>query len=79
MVVCPLLSLMQDQVAALVHGKPGGCGVPATFLSSQQSEQEVRAQAAAVRGAGGRQRGAAPGACVVAAGTNVGGRLTWRY
>lgn len=38
-VVCPLLSLMQDQVAALLQA--GGCGVPASFLSSQQGAEEV--------------------------------------
>ena len=41
-VVCPLLSLMHDQVAALVQGGPSGCSVPATCLSSQKTEQEVR-------------------------------------
>ncbi|KAJ9510093.1 hypothetical protein QJQ45_015561, partial [Haematococcus lacustris] len=40
-VVCPLLSLMQDQVMALCTGRPGGCGVPATYLSSQQSKGEA--------------------------------------
>ncbi|MEW5309751.1 MAG: hypothetical protein WDW38_001613 [Sanguina aurantia] len=40
-VVCPLLSLMQDQVRALCTG-PGG-GVPATYLSSQQSQSEASA------------------------------------
>ncbi|KXZ56841.1 hypothetical protein GPECTOR_1g759 [Gonium pectorale] len=38
-VVCPLLSLMQDQVRALCS-LPNG-GVPATFLSSQQTQDEV--------------------------------------
>ncbi|GFR41110.1 hypothetical protein Agub_g1705, partial [Astrephomene gubernaculifera] len=40
-VVCPLLSLMQDQVRALCS-LPGG-GVPTTFLSSQQTQDEVLA------------------------------------
>ncbi|KAG2450219.1 hypothetical protein HYH02_000320 [Chlamydomonas schloesseri] len=38
-VVCPLLSLMQDQVRALCNLRAGG-GVPATFLSSQQTAAE---------------------------------------
>ncbi|KAK9859852.1 hypothetical protein WJX84_001189 [Apatococcus fuscideae] len=38
-VVSPLLSLMQDQVRALCHLPSGG--IPATYLSSQQSRQEV--------------------------------------
>ncbi|KAG2499997.1 hypothetical protein HYH03_002279 [Edaphochlamys debaryana] len=38
-VVCPLLSLMQDQVRALCSLPRGG--VPATFLSSQQTGDEV--------------------------------------
>ena len=41
-VVSPLLSLMQDQVRALV-ALPAGGGVPATFLSSQQSAAEATA------------------------------------
>jgi bloom syndrome protein len=40
-VVTPLLSLMQDQVQALC-GLPGG-GVPATYLSSQQTAAEAAA------------------------------------
>jgi bloom syndrome protein len=40
-VVCPLLSLMQDQVKALNHLPSGG--VPTTFLSSQQGVTEVKA------------------------------------
>ncbi len=40
-VVTPLLSLMQDQVQALCSA-PGG-GVPATYLSSQQTSAEVHA------------------------------------
>ena len=40
-VVTPLLSLMQDQVQALCCA-PGG-GVPATYLSSQQTSAEVHA------------------------------------
>lgn len=40
-VVTPLLSLMQDQVQALCT-LPGG-GVPATYISSQQSESEKQA------------------------------------
>ncbi len=40
-VVTPLLSLMQDQVQALCS-LPGG-GVPATYLSSQQTSAEVHA------------------------------------
>ncbi|GIL50662.1 hypothetical protein Vafri_6791 [Volvox africanus] len=38
-VVCPLLSLLQDQVRALCSQSGGG--VPATFLSSQQTQDEV--------------------------------------
>jgi RecQ family ATP-dependent DNA helicase len=41
LVVTPLLSLMQDQVQSLCTLPCGG--VPATFLSSQQSEKERRA------------------------------------
>jgi ATP-dependent DNA helicase Q1 len=40
-VVCPLLSLMQDQVMALAQ-LPGNA-VPATFLSSQQTQTEASA------------------------------------
>jgi hypothetical protein len=40
-VVCPLLSLMQDQVKALNHLPSGG--VPTTFLSSQQGQTEAKA------------------------------------
>lgn len=29
------------QVSALCQGRPGGCGIPATFLSSQQSKAEA--------------------------------------
>ncbi|KAG1669021.1 hypothetical protein FOA52_000615 [Chlamydomonas sp. UWO 241] len=39
-VVCPLLSLMQDQVRALVTHPHCG-GIPATYMSSQQSRAEV--------------------------------------
>jgi len=43
-VVCsPLLSLIQDQVTALVRGAPGTEGVPASYLSSQQSSGEYQA------------------------------------
>ncbi len=41
-VVTPLLSLMQDQVQALCS-LPAGGGVPATYLSSQQTSAEVHA------------------------------------
>ena len=41
-VVCPLLSLMQDQVKALCC-LPSCGGVPATYLSSQQSAAEATA------------------------------------
>lgn len=40
-VITPLLSLMQDQVQSLCSA-PGG-GVPATYLSSQQTSTEARA------------------------------------
>ncbi len=40
-VVCPLLSLMQDQVMALAQ-LPASA-VPATFLSSQQTQTEASA------------------------------------
>lgn len=40
-VVCPLLSLMQDQVMALCCLP--AAGVPTTYLSSQQSAGEARA------------------------------------
>ena len=43
-VICsPLLSLIQDQVTALVRGAPGTEGVPASYLSSQQSSGEYQA------------------------------------
>ena len=43
-VVCsPLLSLIQDQVTALVRGSPGTEGIPASYLSSQQSSGEYQA------------------------------------
>ena len=43
-IVCsPLLSLIQDQVTALVRGAPGTEGVPASYLSSQQSSGEYQA------------------------------------
>lgn len=38
-VVCPLLSLMQDQIRALCSLPCGG--VPATFLNSQQTADEA--------------------------------------
>ncbi|KAL3687425.1 hypothetical protein R1sor_013734 [Riccia sorocarpa] len=38
-VISPLLSLIQDQVIALVEN----CGIPATFMSSQQSQSEGKA------------------------------------
>lgn len=40
LVVCPLLSLMQDQVRALCSAPACG-GIPATFLSSQQGRTEA--------------------------------------
>ncbi|CAL8468018.1 g7557 [Coccomyxa elongata] len=40
-VISPLLSLMQDQVRALVTAACGG--IPATYLNSQQTEREKRA------------------------------------
>ena len=40
-VVCPLLSLMQDQVTALCCSSRGG--VPASYLSSQQTQAETKA------------------------------------
>ena len=40
-VVCPLLSLMQDQVQALCNMPSGG--IPATYLSSQQGKKEAAA------------------------------------
>ncbi|KAK9840154.1 hypothetical protein WJX74_004247 [Apatococcus lobatus] len=46
-VVSPLLSLMQDQVQALCSMPSGG--IPATYLSSQQSKQEVERVYAALR------------------------------
>ena len=39
-VVSPLLSLIQDQVLALLHST---AGIPATYLSSDQSEEQARA------------------------------------
>jgi RecQ family ATP-dependent DNA helicase len=43
-VVSPLLSLIQDQVTHLVSGTTSVCGgVPATYLSSDQSETECKA------------------------------------
>jgi RecQ family ATP-dependent DNA helicase len=45
-VVCsPLLSLIQDQVSALINlnGGPGADGVPAAYLSSQQSARDYSA------------------------------------
>ena len=41
-VISPLLSLIQDQVVALCHNEICG-GVPATYLSSQQTAAEQRA------------------------------------
>ena len=41
-VISPLLSLIQDQVVALCHNEICG-GIPATYLSSQQSAAEQRA------------------------------------
>lgn len=61
-VVTPLLSLMQDQVQAL-NGLPSG-GVPATYLSSQQSEGERQVGGAELRAGRawkGRPRGRVPG------------------
>ncbi len=42
MVVCPLLSLMQDQVLSLCTLQTCG-GVPASYISSQQSKEELLA------------------------------------
>lgn len=53
-VVCPLLSLMQDQVSALC-GLHGG-GVPATFLSSNSGPGDFAAVMRELR------KGTAPGA-----------------
>ena len=40
-VISPLLSLIQDQVLALLHAS--AAGVPTTYLSSDQSEVQARA------------------------------------
>jgi hypothetical protein len=66
-VVCPLLALMQDQVAALLSA-PGG-GVPATFLNSTQGVDEsarvrrelAKGAAPAWQGGGGGAGGGAGG------------------